>query len=151
MGKLLGLDYGEQTVGVALVDPAAGIPVPLETIRRERGSHLRRTFSRLEEIIARNDVEAVVVGLPLNMDGTEGERAEAAHSFAERIIRRTALPVFLQDERLTSVDAERLLRENSANSGKAEHRRKQEVDAVAAALILEDYLGRNNHGTETVI
>ncbi len=144
MGKLLGLDYGEKTVGVALCDTAGGIPAPLETLRRERESHLRKTLSRIGELVTENKVDAIVVGLPLNMDGSEGERAGAARSFADRVFRRTGLPVHLQDERLTSVDAEKYIRENRPKGARTSGKVKEEVDAVAAALILEDYLGKKD-------
>ncbi|MCR4907855.1 MAG: Holliday junction resolvase RuvX [Lachnospiraceae bacterium] len=151
MGKLLGLDYGEKTVGVALCDTSASVPMPLETIRRERENHLRKTLTRIEELIFETKVHAIVVGLPLNMDGSEGERAEKARSFADKLTRRTGLPVYMQDERLTSVDAEKYIRENYADGAKKARKVKEEVDAVAAALILEDYLGKGKDDDKNII
>ena len=81
----------------------------LDTIRRDRESHLRSTFRSVQEIIGRYDVRLIVVGLPLNMDGSEGERAHLARAFADELTRRTGIKTVMQDERLTTVEAEELL------------------------------------------
>ena len=94
---LMGLDYGSVTVGVALSDTLLVNAWPKEIIRRDRESKLRHTLSRIEELARENAVTQIVVGLPLNMDGTEGERALAARDFAEKVRKRTGLPVVLTD------------------------------------------------------
>ncbi|MCR5625745.1 MAG: Holliday junction resolvase RuvX [Lachnospiraceae bacterium] len=139
MAVLIGLDYGEKTVGVALSDIEEHYARPVETVRRETGNHLRKTCARIQEIIKENNVEKIVVGLPLNMDGSRGERAEAAASFADMIMRRTGLEVVLVDERLTSVEAQEYIKTNYSGKEAAE-RIKKDIDNVAAAIILQDYL-----------
>ena len=140
--RLLGLDYGSRTVGVAAID-ALGLTVqPLETIRRKEEGQLRKTLRRIEEIIAERGAEGLVVGLPVNMDGTRGERAERAAAFAETLKRRTGKPVWLWDERLTTVSADEILEE----TGRAPEERKSVIDQVAACLILEDYIGAGGTG-----
>ncbi len=139
MSYLLGLDYGSGTVGVAAAEGEQGLARPLETIYREKENHLRKTCARIEELVVKNGVETLVVGLPLNMNGQEGERAAAAREFAQMVRRRTGLKVVLVDERLTSVEAERLIKENHS-ARDAEKMVREEIDSVAAALILQDYL-----------
>ncbi len=137
--RYLGLDYGSKTVGVALCDTASRLPRPLETVRREREKKLRRTLSRIEQIITENEIDELVVGLPLNMDGSEGERALMARSFAEALSRRTGLPVHMEDERLTTVEACELMDKNGI-AGRDE--RESMVDSMAAVVILEEFLCR---------
>ncbi len=134
--RIMALDYGSKTVGVALTD-ALGLTVqPLETVTRDQENKLRKTCRRIEEIARTYEVERIVVGLPLNMDGTPSERSRASEAFAEMIGRRTGLPVFLQDERLTTVEADEVLRE----SGVRPEERKAVIDRIAASFILRDYL-----------
>ncbi len=140
-GRLLGLDYGSKTVGVAVSDPLFLTSQPVETIVRERENKLRRTLSRIEELVTSYGVETIVLGLPRNMDGTEGERCEKTRAFAEQLQKRTSLPVVFADERLTTAEAAEILTE----SGVAAKDQKKHIDAVAAALILEDYM----HSEET--
>lgn len=136
--RILSLDYGSVTVGVAVND-SLGITVqPLETITRPAENKLRRTLARVKEICEQYAVEKIVVGHPLNMDDTEGERANAARAFAEQVERRTGLPVVLWDERLTTVEADSILDE----TGYGRQDRKKVIDQIAAMLILEDYLGK---------
>lgn len=134
--RLLGLDYGAKTVGVSVTD-ALGITVqPVETITRDSDAKIRPTLRRIEELIKEYNIEELVLGLPLNMDGSEGERAVKAREFAEILERRTGLLVHLVDERLTTVEADAVLDECGVK--KREH--KKYVDAVAAVFILEDYV-----------
>ena len=135
--KYLSLDYGSKTVGVAVSDATGSVVRELEIIRREKEKALRRTLARIEEIIKTEGVEAIVIGLPINMDGTEGERAEKARVFGDMIARRTGLPVRFQDERLTTEEAYGIMDENNIRNRKD---RKAHADSMAAAVILGDFL-----------
>ena len=132
----MGLDYGTKTVGVALSDELFITAQPFETIVREKTNKLRKTLARIEEIIAAEGVTKIVLGLPKNMNNTLGERAEATNEFREMLERRTGLPVILVDERLTTVEADRILEE----TGVAQSGRKEHIDKMAAAIILQNYL-----------
>ena len=134
--RIMGLDYGTKTVGVALSDAMLMIAQPYETIPRERPAQLRKTRQRLEVIIKEQEVGEIVLGLPKNMNNTEGERAAATREFQEMLERRTLLPVYLQDERLTTIEADRILEE----TGVAHSARKEHIDKIAAAIILQTYL-----------
>ena len=134
----MGLDFGSKTVGVAISDELRMTARALEIIRRSRSTHLRKTYARIRELIAEHDVGAIVVGLPLNMDMSESEMSKAARSFAEGLTRHTSLPVTLWDERLTSVEAEDILKKNRI----AKQDEKEYIDMVAAKVILESYLDR---------
>lgn len=134
--RVIGLDYGTKTVGVALSDETGLIAQPLETITRKHAAKLRQTYARIEEIIAKYGVETIVLGLPKNMNNTEGERADDTRNFKEDIERRTGLPVVLVDERLTTVEAERILDASGVRKGE----QKIYVDKMAAAIILQNYL-----------
>ena len=138
--KYIGLDYGAKTVGVALTDATGTIPHGVEIVRRDSEKRLRRTCARIEEIIVAEQVDEIVVGLPLNMDGTEGDRAEKARAFGEMIARRTGLPVHFMDERLSTVEAYEIMDDTGVRDRKD---RKDRVDSIAAAVILQDYL--NEH------
>jgi putative Holliday junction resolvase len=135
--KYLGLDYGSKTVGVAITDATGSVVREVEIIRRQKENALRRTCARIEEIISSENVEVIVLGLPLNMDGTEGERAEKARLFGDMIARRTGLPVRFQDERLSTVEAYEIMDDENVRDLKD---RKARVDSVAAAVILGDFL-----------
>ena len=135
-GRWMGLDYGAKTVGVAVSDPLHLTAQGLETIQREREAKLRRTYARIEELIQAYEVCLIVVGLPKNMNNTLGERAEKAQAFSEEIRRRTGLPVVLWDERLTTMEAERILMEAQVRR----ENRKQHLDRMAATLILQSYM-----------
>ena len=135
--KYLSLDYGSKTVGVAVSDATGSVVRELEIIRREKEKALRRTLARIEEIIKTEGVEAIVIGLPINMDGTEGERAEKARAFGDMVARRTGLSVRFQDERLTTEEAYEIMDENNIRSRKD---RKANADSMAAAVILGDFL-----------
>ncbi|MDO5382483.1 MAG: Holliday junction resolvase RuvX [Eubacteriales bacterium] len=134
--RIIGLDFGSKTVGVALSDALGLIAQPVETITRKEDNKLRRTYARIEEIIKENDVGKIVIGLPLNMDDSEGERALACRDFAAALERRTGLEVVMWDERLTTVEANEILIE----SGVKRENRKAVIDQLAAVFILQGYL-----------
>ena len=141
MGRLMGLDFGSKTTGVALSDPTQMIASPLETITREKEGKIRPTLRRITELAASEGVELIVLGYPLNMDDTRGERAEKTEEFKALLERRLeaeqlSVPVVLWDERLSTVDADEVLEE----AGIAATERKQYIDKIAAAFILEDYM-----------
>ncbi len=133
-GRVMGIDYGSRRVGVAMSDSLRTVATPLETIEVATPKLL---FRRLRELVEEHQVTAVVVGLPLHMDGGRGELAVAAEAFAEKIRRQVPkVGVHLWDERLSSAEAERMLRHGEA---KAE-RRKAMRDQLAAQLILQSWL-----------
>ncbi|MBR1813328.1 MAG: Holliday junction resolvase RuvX [Lachnospiraceae bacterium] len=134
--RILGLDYGSKTVGVAVTDPLGLTAQGVEIIRRKEENKLRRTYARIEELAKEYGATAIVLGYPLNMDDTEGERTRKTLAFKEALERRTGLPIFLQDERLTTVEADEIMIE----AGLSREERKQHVDRIAAQLILRDYL-----------
>lgn len=134
--RILGLDYGSRTCGVAISDPLGITAQGLETIVRKEENKLRRTLARIEELVKEYGVETIVLGLPLNMNDTMGPRAEKTLLFKEQLERRTGVPVVLWDERLTTVEAEEVLIE----AGVRREHRKQYVDKLAAVLILQGYL-----------
>lgn len=141
MGRIMGLDFGSKTVGVALSDPMHLIASPLETIKRDKENKLRPTLRRLEELAETQEVELVVLGHPLNMDGTAGERTLKTEAFREQLSYRLMglgreIPVILWDERLSTMSADEILEETGVEQGS----RKQYIDKIAAALILEDYM-----------
>lgn len=136
--RILGLDFGSKTVGVAISDPLLITAQGLEIIRRKEENKLRQTLARIEEIITEYGVEKIVLGLPKNMNDTEGIRVELTREFAEKLERRTGLPVEFYDERLTTVMADKTMME----SGVRRENRKEYVDKIAATLILQDYLDR---------
>ena len=134
--RIMGLDYGSKTVGVAISDELMITAQPIMTIERKSENKLRKTLAKIEELIEEYKVSFVVLGYPKNMDNSEGERAEATKEFAEHLIRRTGLEVILQDERLTTIESERILME----AGVRRENRKEYVDKMAAAVILQSYL-----------
>ena len=139
--RIMGLDFGSKTVGVAVSDPLGITAQGLEIIQRKEENKLRRTYARIEELIVEYQVEEIVLGLPKNMNATEGERAELTREFKDGLERRTGLPVTLWDERLTTVAADRAMME----AGIRRERRKDYVDMIAASLILQGYLDRKAH------
>ena len=134
--RILGLDYGSKTVGVAVSDPLGLTAQSVETIWRKQENKLRQTLARIEELAAEYQAEKIVLGLPKNMNNTIGERAEKTLEFREMLERRTGLPVVMWDERLTTVEAERTLMEASVRR----ENRKQYLDQLAAVFILQGYL-----------
>ncbi len=139
--RIMGLDFGSKTVGVAISDSLLVTAQGIEIIRRKEENKLRRTLARIEELIVEYDISEIVLGLPKNMDGTEGIRAELTNEFKEKLERRTGLPVTLWDERLTTVAADKTMME----SGVRRENRKDYVDMIAAVLILQGYLDRKKN------
>ena len=131
--RILGLDYGSRTVGVAVSDPLGLTAQGLETIWRKQENKLRQTLARIEELVRDYQAEQIVVGYPKNMNNTIGERAEKALEFRDMLERRTGLPVVMWDERLTTVEADRTLME----AGVRRENRKQYMDKLAAVFILQ--------------
>ena len=134
--RILGLDYGSKTVGVAVSDELGITAQGVETISRKSENKLRQTCARIEELIKEYQVTEIVLGYPKNMNNTEGERAEKTRDFREMLERRSQLPVVLWDERLSTVSAERILME----SGVRRENRKRVIDKIAAVFILQNYL-----------
>ncbi|MEC9267874.1 MAG: Holliday junction resolvase RuvX [Pseudomonadota bacterium] len=133
---LLGLDLGEKTIGVAIGDPAGNIASPLETIRRAK---FTKDAERIEEIVADRRIGGLVIGLPVNMDGSEGPRCQSSRQFARNMVslRGFALPIAFWDERLSTTAVERVLIDQ-ADMTRA--RRGDVVDKMAAAFILQGAL-----------
>lgn len=138
--RVLGLDFGSRTTGVAVSDPLGVTAQGLETIVRKDENKLRRTCARIEELIREYKIETIVLGYPKNMNNTLGERVKMTESFKAMLERRTGLPVILWDERLTTAAAEAVLKE----SGVRRENRKAVIDKVAASLILQGYLDRQS-------
>lgn len=138
MGRILGLDFGAKTVGVAISDPLLVTAQGVEIIRRKDENKLRQTYARIEEIAVEYEVTEIVLGYPKNMNDTEGERVEKTKKFQSDLMRRTGLPVTLWDERLTTVAADKSMIEMGI---RREHR-KDYVDEIAAMFILQGYLDR---------
>ena len=138
--RYLGLDFGSKTVGVAVSDGLNLTASGVEIIRRGKPDKLRKTLARIEELICEYDVTEIVLGYPVNYDGSEGERCEKTKEFRDMLLRRTGLPVTLRDERLTTVEAEEIMKE----MGVPRPEFKQHVDKIAAMLILQDYLNGKN-------
>lgn len=141
--RIIGLDYGTKTVGIAVSDSLGITAQAVETITRKEENKLRQTLARIEALIDEYNVEEIVVGLPKNMNNTIGERAEACRDFADKLERRTGLPVIMWDERLTTVSADNVLKE----CGVRRENRKAVVDKIAAVFILQGYLDyKSNSG-----
>ena len=134
--RIMGLDYGSKTVGVAISDELLLTAQGKEIIRRNEENKLRRTLARIEELIQEYGVEKIVLGLPLNMDESVSERSQLCLEFKEKIERRTGIPVEMFDERLTTVAADEIMDEAGIKGKK----RKEYVDMIAAQIILQDYL-----------
>ena len=138
--RIMGLDFGSKTLGVAVSDPLGITAQPVEIIRRKSENKLRQTLARLEELVKEYQVTKLVLGLPKNMNNTEGPRVEASKAYGDKIKEIFNLPVDYQDERLTTVQAERMLVEQAdVSRGK----RKKVIDKLAAQLILQNYLDRH--------
>ena len=135
-GRIIGLDYGSRTVGVALSDPLRMTAQAVETIKRKDENKLRQTLARIEEIIRNEGVEQIVLGYPKNMNNTIGDRAQKTDAFAGMLKRRTGLEVVLWDERMSTMAATRTLIEGEVRR----ENRKAYVDQLAAVFILQGYL-----------
>lgn len=145
--RIMGLDFGSKTVGVAVSDPLLLTAQSLEIIRRKSENKLRQTYARIEELVQEYEVEKFVVGLPKNMNATEGDRADKSRAFADGLFRRTGIEVVLWDERLTTVAAQRTMME----AGVRRENRKEYVDAIAASFILQGYLDSLQNGSGAVV
>ena len=137
--RIMGLDYGSRTVGVAISDPLLITAQGVEIIRRDSENKIRKTLARIEALVTEYDVQKIVLGYPKNMNDTIGERAEKTEEFKAHLERRTGLEVVLWDERLTTVAANRAMME----TGIRRENRAQYVDEIAAMLILQGYLDAN--------
>jgi putative Holliday junction resolvase len=156
--SILAVDYGRVRIGLAIADTETQMPQPLSTMERiNRNEDMRR----LRELVHEHGVRQIVVGLPLRMDGTRGEMAEEVERFAQRLRKQIGMPVELMDERLTSWEAERLLEEvqgrfihdEKLGAGRKQKKAqpKMTVDAVAAAVILREYLERQKSPAEGIL
>lgn len=134
-GAIVGLDYGEKTIGVAISDLRRQVATPTEIIRRVK---FTEDAAKLMQIVAAREIRGFVLGLPLNMDGSSGPRVQSTQAFARNLARLTELPITFWDERLSTVAAERALLEADASR----KRRKEVIDAVAAGYILQGALDR---------
>ena len=134
--RILGLDFGSKTVGVAVSDELLITAQGVEIIRRKSPSKLRQTLARIDELVQQYGVEYIVLGYPKNMNNTEGERCQKTQEFADMLKKRTGLNVVLWDERLSTVSADRVMME----SGIRRENRKEYVDEIAAMFILQSYL-----------
>lgn len=142
--KVMGLDYGSKTVGVAISDELLITAQPIETIQRDSENKLRRTLARIEELVSENHVQKIILGLPLLPDGEAGERAEKTLAFKTMLEKRTGLDVILFDERFTTDAAREELKEMGIRPGD----RKMFLDQLAACHILEAYLHGDPEVTE---
>lgn len=145
--RIMGLDYGSKTVGVAVSDALGLTAQGIEIVRRKSENKLRQTLARIEEIAKEYGVEKIVLGFPKHMNNDIGERAEKSLEFKEMLGRRTGLPVVMWDERLTTVEADRTMME----TGIRRENRKEYVDMIAAVFILQgylDYLSRQKESQE---
>ena len=140
--RIMGLDFGSKTTGVAVSDPLGITAQGIETITRKDETKLRQTCARIEELIREYEVGPIVLGYPKNMNNTLGERVEKTLAFKEMLERRTNLPVVMWDERLTTNAAEQILIE----SGVRRENRKSVIDKIAAVLILQGYLDLQAQG-----
>lgn len=140
--RILGLDYGTKTVGVAVSDPLFLTAQGLEIIRRKEDNKLRQTLARIEELCKEYQVDKIVLGYPKHLNNSVGDRAEKSLEFKEMIERRTGIEVVMWDERFTTVEANRVLME----TGVRRENRKEYVDMIAAVFILQGYLDMQNMG-----
>ncbi len=135
MGKLLGLDHGDKRFGIALSDAGKVIATPRQVVEG-----VAALWDAIGSLVEEEDIEAIVLGLPLNMDGSEGPRARKVIEFSRELEKRTGLQVYFWDERLSSFEAESALSEAGVHG----HKRKSKVDMVAAQIILQGYLNQLN-------
>ena len=142
--RIMGLDYGSKTVGVAISDSLGITAQGIETIERKEENKLRQTLARIEALVKEYEVEKIVLGFPKNMNNTIGERAKKSLELKEKLERRIGVPVIMGDERLTTVEAERTLIESKVRR----ENRKKYVDKIAAVFILQGYLDSLQFGQE---
>ena len=134
--RIMGLDFGSKTVGVAISDPLLITAQGITIIRRKEENKLRQTLAQIEELIQEYEVTEIVLGNPKNMNDTLGDRSKLSEEFKEKLERRTGLPVVMWDERLTTVAADKAMME----AGIRREHRKEHVDRIAATFILQGYL-----------
>jgi putative Holliday junction resolvase len=139
--RVLGIDLGDRRIGVAISDPEAAFAFPLDAIV-SRGR--KQDLEKLKQLIGEREVERVVLGLPLHMNGSSGSAAEGARSFAAALEQKAGVPVELQDERWTSQEAERALQLTQPEKRRRKSRKSGELDSMAAALILRTWLERTS-------
>ena len=144
MTRIMGLDFGSKTVGVAVSDTLGWTAQSVETITRKSENKLRQTLARIEELAKLYEADRIVLGYPKHMNNDEGERCARTEEFKEMLERRLGLPVILQDERMSTVSAERILMEGNVRR----ENRKEYVDKMAAAFILQTYLDRIKYEQE---
>ena len=146
--RVMGLDYGSKTVGVAISDPLGITAQGIETIERKEENKLRKTLARIEELVKEYEVEKIVLGFPKNMNNTIGERAEKSLEFQAMLERRIGIQVIMWDERLTTVAADEVMME----VGIRREKRKDYVDSIAASFILQGYLNslKENNSSENL-
>ena len=137
--KILGLDLGSKTLGIAISDALGMIAHGVETYTFKT-AHYKHAISYVAEVVEKEKISTIVLGYPLNMNNTEGERAEVSHRFAKKLEVATNIQVILWDERLTSMQAERTL----IDGGVRRENRKQHIDKLAATIILQSYLDSRN-------
>jgi putative Holliday junction resolvase len=142
MPRILGLDVGEKTIGVAISDETGTLAFPGTTIVRQEGK--RRDMAALRQLVAENEIHEIVVGMPLMLDGTRGIQAEKVEAFITVLRNSVRIPITCQDERLSTSEAERVL----IAAGRRREQRKATIDSVAACLILQAYLDRKRTACE---
>ena len=135
--RIMGLDYGSKTIGVAISDSLGLTAQPFETIERSKENKLRRSLAK---IVEEKNIKKIVVGLPVNMNGKSGKRVSLTLEFVEKLKQRVDVPIIMQDERLTTVEADEILDESSVKK----ENRKQFIDMVAAGIILREYMEKEN-------
>ncbi len=140
----MGLDYGSKTVGVAMTDALGVTVMPFETITRKEENKLRRTLARITELVGEYEVDQIVLGRPVLMDGSDGERAEKTVIFKDLLEKRVSVPIVFMDERLTTVEADEALNEMEIPRSE----RKKYIDQIAAALVLRSYLNQIEYDKE---
>ncbi|HEX7051429.1 MAG TPA: Holliday junction resolvase RuvX [Longimicrobiales bacterium] len=141
MARILGIDYGERRIGLAVSDPTTTIAMPLPTLHRRRGK--RPPVAAVAEIAREYDVEEAVIGLPLTPEGGESDWTREIRDFGRKLASRAGIRISYLDERFTSAQAERAIR--SLGLKKRERERKERIDAAAAVLILQAYLNRRTN------
>ncbi len=137
--RKMGIDYGDKRIGVALTDALCIISSPYEVFQNQS---MQQSINHIDKLIKEFDVDEVALGLPLNMDGTEGERAKLHREFGEALANFSGVKVFYVDERLTSAEAEELL----IASGVRREKRKELIDKISAQIILQTYLNQTKRG-----
>ncbi len=138
VARILGLDVGEKRIGLALSDPMGFTAGPLGVLERK---DVETTANAVKRLVEKHQAQAIVVGLPLTLRGSKGPQAQRVHSFVLELRKRLLVPIIMEDERLTTVQGERALRE----AGASRKQRKAAIDQVAAQLILQAYLDRNRN------